>query len=55
MVNLTPKKFLIHLVRNFLSIWKLKRNYVKETISTYPIEENFYRGFVYTPKNPAYG
>ena len=36
---------------NFLSIGKFKSNHVKGTFSTYPIEEKFYRGFVYTPRN----
>ena len=51
MVNLTFKKFVIYLLRNFLSIGKFKSNHVKGTLSTYPIEDKFYRGFVYTPKN----
>ena len=51
MVNIPPKKFLIHLVKIFLSIGKFKSNHIKGTLSTYMIEEKIYRGFVYTPKN----
>ena len=51
MVNLTPKKILIQLMKIFLSSGKFKSNHVKGTLSTYPIEEKFYRGFLYTLKN----
>ena len=51
MVNLAPKKFFINLVRNFLSIGKFKSNHVNGTLSTYLIEEKFYRGFATWTEN----
>ena len=51
MVNPTSKKILIQLMKKFLSSGKFKSNHVKGTLSTYPIEEIFYRDFLYTPKN----
>ena len=51
MVNITPKKILIQVMKKFLSFGKFKSNHVKGTLSTYSIEEKFDRGFIYTPKN----